>query len=302
MSKDFNLKYGLKQELEAEVKQFSNVNLKITNTTKQKDETLVEFKLDKENDSLLDLIEISSEKEAKATVIIKYEEEKGLMGYHNGIIRCLAKENSELNVVIINFLNLKTKNLLSIESEFEDNSKINLTIVDFGGKECITNLYTNQIGKESENNIKCIYLGREDQRFDLNYIAELRGEKTKVDIDVQGALIGNAKKNFKGTIDFKRGAKKAVGNESENCTLLSDNARSIALPMLLCSEEDVEGNHSSSAGKVGDKELFYVMTRGISKSDAMKLMVRANFNSIIEAIKNQKIKEDIVKEIDSRLD
>ena len=38
--------------------------------------------------------------------------------------------------------------------------------------------------------------------------------------------------------------------------LLSDKAKSIALPMLLCSEEEVEGNHSSAAGKVGEKKLF----------------------------------------------
>ena len=84
--------------------------------------------------------------------------------------------------------------------------------------------------------------------------------------------------------------------------LLSDTARSIALPMLLCSEEDVEGNHSSSAGKIGDKELFYVMTRGINKKEAMKLMVRANFNNILESIKNPKYREDIIKELDSKLD
>ena len=40
-------------------------------------------------------------------------------------------------------------------------------------------------------------------------IAELRGKKTNIDIDVQGALKDSAKKNFKGTIDFKKGAKKS---------------------------------------------------------------------------------------------
>ena len=52
--------------------------------------------------------------------------------------------------------------------------------------------------------------------------------------------------------------------------------------MLLCSEEDVEGNHSSSAGKVGEKELFYIMSRGFNEKEAMKLLVRAKFNKIIQ--------------------
>ncbi len=84
--------------------------------------------------------------------------------------------------------------------------------------------------------------------------------------------------------------------------LLSKTARSIALPMLLCSEEEVEGNHSSSAGKVGNKELFYIMSRGFNKKEAMKLMVRAKFNKILETIKNAELKEEISKEINARLD
>jgi hypothetical protein len=136
----------------------------------------------------------------------------------------------------------------------------------------------------------------------LNYIAELRGEKANIDIEVQGALSGTAKKHFKGTIDFKKGCKKSIGNENEACMLLSDTAKSLALPMLLCSEEDVEGNHSSSSGKADEKELFYIMTRGFSKKEAMKLLVRARFNKLLESISDDALRNEISFEIDKRLD
>ena len=84
--------------------------------------------------------------------------------------------------------------------------------------------------------------------------------------------------------------------------LLSDTARSLALPMLLCSEEEVEGNHSSSAGKIGEKELFYIMSRGFELKEAMKLMVRARFNEILERIENEELKNQIIDEIEKRLD
>ncbi len=84
--------------------------------------------------------------------------------------------------------------------------------------------------------------------------------------------------------------------------LLSDKAKSLALPMLLCSEEDVEGNHSSSAGKVGEKELFYIMSRGFTLKEAMKLIVRAKFNKILEKIEEEELKNQILNEIDIRLD
>ena len=112
----------------------------------------------------------------------------------------------------------------------------------------------------------------------------------------------NARKHFKGTIDFKKGCEKATGNENEACMLLSDTAKSLALPMLLCSEEDVEGNHSSSSGKANDKELFYIMSRGFDKKSAMKLLVRARFNNILENIKQENLKEEILQEMDKILD
>ena len=84
--------------------------------------------------------------------------------------------------------------------------------------------------------------------------------------------------------------------------LLSETAKSLALPMLLCSEEEVEGNHSSSAGKIGEKELFYIMSRGFSYKEAMKLIVKTKFNNILETIKNNDLKDEIINEIDRRLD
>ena len=72
--------------------------------------------------------------------------------------------------------------------------------------------------------------------------------------------------------------------------------------MLLCSEEDVEGNHSSSAGKIDEKELFYIMSRGFDRNDAQRLMVRAKFNSILNKITNDSLKNEIIEKIDKKLE
>ena len=54
--------------------------------------------------------------------------------------------------------------------------------------------------------------------------------------------------------------------------------------------------------KSGDKELFYIMSRGFSKKDSMKLLVRAKFNKVIEKIFDETLKTEILEEIDKRLD
>ena len=84
--------------------------------------------------------------------------------------------------------------------------------------------------------------------------------------------------------------------------LLSNKAKSIALPMLLCTEEDVEGNHSTASGKVDEKQLFYIMTRGFSYKEAVKLIVKSKFNKIIDRIPDKNLKDEIIKEFDKRLD
>ena len=299
---NINLVYGLGEVLTSQVKTQSNQKLKLTIDSKVNKETQIEFQFDDENLALLEDIEIVAKEDTNSTIIIKYLSDDKVQAYHNGILRVNAKENSNINIIIVNLMNSNSNNFMSIENSLEDNSKINYCIVDFGGKNSITNYYSNIIGANSDNKLNTIYLGKENQIFDLNYIGELRGKKSNIDIEVQGALKDTSKKNFKGTIDFKKGCKKATGNENEACMLLSDTAKSIALPMLLCSEEEVEGNHSSSAGKIGEKELFYIMSRGFELKEAMKLMVRAKFNKILENIENEGLKEEILQEIDERLD
>ena len=299
--KFINLNYGLGKDLEnLNIQANQNINIEINSKTNKN--VYVDFEFDEDNLDLLDNIIITANENAKATVIIKYKSEVNIKAFHNGIIRVNAIKNSNIKVILVNLLNNESNNFIAIENTLQENAKVNYCIVDFGGKNSITNYYSNLIGNNSDNKLNTIYLGKDNQLFDLNYIGELKGEKTNINIEVQGALKDNAKKHFKGTIDFKKGCKKAVGNENEACMLLSENAKSLALPMLLCSEEDVEGNHSTSSGKIGEKELFYIMSRGFEYKDAMKLMVRAKFNKILENIKDEELKEEILQEIDKRLD
>lgn len=297
-----NLTYGLGDFFTNQVSNNANKKIKIVIDKKVNKEIEIDFKFDKENNDLIDNIEIIAEEQAKGTVILKYVTDKNIQAFHNGVIRLLAKKNSKVNIIVANLMNESSNNFMSIENKVEDESKVNYTIVDFGGKNSITNYFSDLEGELSDNKLSTIYLGKDNQLFDLNYIGELRGKKSNIDIEVQGALKDNAKKHFKGTIDFKKGCKKATGNENEACILLSETAKSLALPMLLCSEEDVEGNHSSSAGKVGEKELFYIMSRGFELKEAMKLMVRAKFNKILDNIKNEDLKNEILDAIDKILD
>lgn len=291
LKENLSLKYGIGLE-------YIKANNKIEINLENKEEKII-CNFDKENQNLIDQILINAK--GKSTITIEYKSLGEEKHFHNGVLKVIADENAEVNVNIINLLNEKSNNFQAIESRLNKNAKVNYTIIDIGGKSSITNYYSDLQGENAQNDVKTVYLGVDEQLKDINYIAELYGAKTNINIDVQGALSDKAKKHFKGTIDFKKGCKRAKGEENEYCMLLSDKAKAIALPMLLCAEEDVEGNHSTASGKVDSKVLFYIMSRGLSYKEAVKLLVKSRFIKIIEQISDQNLKNEIISKIDEKL-
>ena len=245
------------------------------------------------NDDLVDLIELNINKDSN--YLINYNSKKSI--YHNGLIKVNISENVKANIIVINNVNSDSTNIMSFDNICNTDSNLNYLIVDLGGNTSVSNYYSNMNGNNSINNLNSIYVGNKNQVFDINYLVDIFGQNAKCNIDVQGSLSNESKKSFKGTIDFKG----SIGNENEYCVLLSDKVISKSLPMLLCTEEDVIGNHATASGKVDDKTMFYIMSRGISKKDAEKLIVKANFNKLLTMIKYEEIKTKINELIDKKI-
>ena len=292
------LTYGIGNKFEENI--YKNANSKLRIAAGNNEQIKIIYNFDDENLQLISNIEIIAN--GNVDVVIEYKSNTNKPCFHNGIIRTIANENANIRITVVNLLNDLSNNFESIENELYDNSNLEFTIIDIGGKNSVSNYYTNVIGDNSNNNLKTIYLGVKDEIKAITNIQDERGKKTNVDIDVQGALKDNSKKNFKGTIDFKKGCKKSKGNENEYCMLLSNEAKAIALPMLLCTEHEVEGNHSTASGEVDKSELFYLMSRGLSYTEAIKLIVKARFNKIIDEIKDENAKNEVLDEIDKILD
>lgn len=326
---DFYLTYGTGKVLEKQVKEMANVKMKLEIIGNSTQENIINFIFDEQNQYLVDNIQIVASDDCKCNVTIRYamdynnneakyfqykngnvrrfentnisvnKKNEKTEYYHNGIINVKMNHSSELNLNLVNLLGMKTSNIISMENCLMQNAKLNYNIIDFGGNSSVTNYYTNLLGDESENNLNTIYLGKAEKVIDMNYIATTYGKETKVKIDAQGAIKDSVKKHFKGTIDFRRGGKKAIGSENEFCMLLSDEAKSINLPMLLCDEEDVVGNHATAAGKVNNKELFYLMSRGLTEKEAKVLLIKARFNKVIEEITNENLKAEILNTMEN---
>ena len=260
---------------------------------------IINCDFDDENSYLVDNIKIILEEGAMAEFVLKYSGEDEAFHYLKQ--ETTLKENSNAKIIIANMLSKASNSFIAIENIVENNAKIDYTIIDFGGKNKISNYYTNLKGDFSENNLKTIYLGTDEDLIDINYNIEVYGKNAKCNIEVEGAINGKSHKNFKGTIDFKKGCENSKGKENENCMILSDTAKSKSLPMLLCEEENVEGEHGVSSGKIDESKLFYIMAKGISDKDAKKLIVKANFSKIINEINDETLQSKILEIIDNNL-
>ena len=275
-----------------EIESNKNIYIKVPEGKIIKETVRLLFKL--ESNSLIDNVFIDVGKNSKVKLLFAYEG----TGFHFLKQEVHVHEYANAHITISNMLDNKSMSFIAIENNLEDNSKLKHSLVEFGGRNRISNYHSIQSGFDTENNVDTIYLGGKDEVIDINYLIEQFGKKSKCNVRVQGALNDNAKKHFKGFIDFKEGCTKSIGKENENCTLLSDKAVSRSLPVLLCHEEDVEGAHGVSTGKIDEKKLFYIMTKGIPYEAAKKLIVKANFSSIIKGIPNDNCQSLIMKRVD----
>lgn len=291
------LTYGLNSKLDEEIIKCSNDNLSFTTTN---DATLkFVYNFDNNSKNLNNTLNIEVNHNLNMTIIYKSLTDD--IHNHNSLLKIKVNNNAKVNITIFNLLNESSLNTEAIEILLKDDTNVNLNILDLGAKTNISNLYINAEGKNSIGKVNTIYMGKNNEEKDINYITHLNGEKSIINMDLQGVLDDESKKTFKGTLDFKQGCTQAIGSENEHCILLKDTAISRAMPILLCAEEDVEGEHSTSSGKVEEEPMFYMMSRGISEKEALKLLVKANFDKVISSIKDDQLKEEVIKIIERRL-
>lgn len=189
---DVKMVYGMSKVFEENIEKNYNSSLKIV--ADKKDDVQIDFCFDDDNLVLSNYLEI--EAKSNLNVVIRYVSNTEKQCFHNGILKLNAKNGSKVNVAVINLLNNVSLNFEAIENAFEDGADVNYTIIDIGAKTSVSNYYSNMVGQGSKNDLKTIYLGTDEQVKDINYIAELRGEKTDINIDVQGALKNHSKNEF----------------------------------------------------------------------------------------------------------
>lgn len=143
------------------------------------------------------------------------------------------------------------------------------------------------------------YFAAGTQRLDFNVAVDHFGKDTESEINAAGALKDAASKVFRGTIDFKTGSAGSVGNEHETVLMLGDNVINKTVPLILCAEENVVGNHGATIGELDDDTLLYFESRGIDRETAENILAKASVERVARSLDDNELSESIMGELNS---
>lgn len=222
-----------------------------------------------------------------------------------GGINLLTEVNAAPNAnVVIKKLQMLSEGVQQIEHRYTklgENSKVEYLNVELGGQENFLHYTQDLSGEEAHIVHDLAYLGDNKQKFDISMLMSHIGRKTVSDIHVLGALGGESKKSFRGTLDFIRGSVASEGAEEDTCVLLDPTVKSVSLPLLLCKEDNVVGNHAASAGQLDKTKLFYIMSRGFSEAEAKHMIVESMLRPLIDRLGSEELEEAALKTVREKI-
>jgi len=186
-----------------------------------------------------------------------------------------------------------------IDVECGDDASFHWIRLVLGGLETYDNCSVKLSGNRSSFTSDIGYRLGGEELYDLNCEAIHTGKDTDSRITSSGVLSDRAKKLLRGTIDFRTGCKRAVGNEADDVLLLSDTVSNKTVPVILCAEEDVEGNHGATIGRPDENLLYYMNSRGLSEEEALKLLAKAKVETVISRIPDESIRGEMLKALEA---
>ncbi|EFS17035.1 Fe-S cluster assembly protein SufD [Staphylococcus capitis] len=168
------------------------------------------------------------------------------------------------------------------------------------GSQIIDNT-TNLIGDRSTSELKSVVVGTGDQKINLTSKIVQYGKETDGYILKHGVMKENASSVFNGIGYIKHGGTKSIANQESRVLMLSENARGDANPILLIDEDDVEAGHAASVGRVDPEQLYYLMSRGISRTEAERLVIHGFLDPVVRELPIEDVKRQLREVIERKV-
>lgn len=197
------------------------------------------------------------------------------------LTRIVVEAGAKLHLIEMLGVNEGQQHLESVGLEIHQDAAVDVKQYALGGSTIGLGLTANLVGARARLDLNNRYHATHEETLDINHLVRMRGTSTRAQLTESGVLNEAAKKTLRATIDLIRGAKDAQGNEIETVMILGDDVVNKTMPVILCDEDDVAGNHGATIGSVSPEQLDYFAARGLSRQAAEQLFIRALFEDAI---------------------
>ena len=145
-------------------------------------------------------------------------------------------------------------------------------------------------------------LSNNNQHHEIKTIIEHLGQNTKSYQKIKSVINNNSKAIFQGKILVDAKAQKTDGYQLSKAIILDKDSEFDSKPELEIYADDVKCSHGSTSGNLDENEIFYLMSRGLNRTEAKKLLIKGFLSDAVETITNEKVKKYFLKKLEHILD
>jgi Fe-S cluster assembly protein SufD len=241
------------------------------------------------------------EEGASVTYIDGYQSDNTTPSLHVGVVEVFVKANASVQFGTIQNNAKEMQNLIYRRAHVDRDGSIDWNVGELGDGFTVASYKSLLEGQGAKANVKAISVGVGRQHLDLTSHTVHAGKHSESDMTIRGVMRDKAKAVFRGVTQILKDASGSNGQQSESLMMLSPTAKADAIPMLLIDENDVKCGHAASVGKINQEQLYYLMSRGISKEEAEKLILFGFLDPVISNIPLEGVQTALIELIERKL-
>lgn len=217
------------------------------------------------------------------------------------IVEICPKEGAQVRFHAVQDWGLETYNYTLRRSLNARDSRVDWCMGDFGSRLSRSHTKALLVGEGSESYSLSVFFGDGEQHLDLGITMLHEGDHTSSDMLTKGVLDDRARCVYRGLTDIEHGARFSSGFQRENTLLFSEEARSDAIPGLEIDETEVQAGHAATVGQVDKIHLFYLMSRGLRRHEALYLLVAGFLDAVLQRMPLESFREELSAIIDRKM-
>jgi Fe-S cluster assembly protein SufD len=243
------------------------------------------------------------EEGASVTYIDEYASADGEEpAFSNGAVELYVGEGANLRYVSLQNWERNVLHFNTIRSSTEKDATINSLVVSLGSQLSRTNVEAGLTAAGGDSEMLGLYFADSNQVIDHHTLQDHISPNAHSDLLYKGALRDESLTIFSGLIRVEPGAQKTDAYQTNrNIILGTDDAFAVSLPNLEIMADDVKCSHGSTTGQVDETELFYLMSRGIPRHEAEKLVVFGFFGEVTSRVPLRGLKEKLDRAIEGKI-